>query len=249
MLPSLARSLSLAGLPHREGAPWSPPPRAAIEWAARLTYRAVQLDGAAPGLRPRELDRSARRDLASLLRRLELRFSGIDLWIPTAHFTDPAQVDRAVQAAAQALDLAAELAQLDGSGKGVVSLALPEKPAPGALAALAAACDRSGASIADHAWPPREPHGAIGVGIDPAAALMAGVDPAQEALRLPGAPVSARLSDVGPAGRIPAGRGRLDLLQYEVALVTRGYAGPLIVDLRGVPDPQAAAESGVPDPT
>ena len=75
-------SLSLAGLTPREGVAMEP--RAAIEWAAGLGYRAVQLDGAAAGVRARDLDRSGRRDLAALLRRLQLGFSGLDLWIPPA---------------------------------------------------------------------------------------------------------------------------------------------------------------------
>src|SRR5688572_21716696 len=103
----LMPSLSIAGVvePVGEGA------RALIEWAAGLGYRAVQLDGTMAGLRARELDRSGRRDLAALLRRLELGYSGLDLWVPEAHFVDGAQQDRAVAAVVAGLELSAELAR------------------------------------------------------------------------------------------------------------------------------------------
>ncbi|MBS0197442.1 MAG: hypothetical protein JSR77_11855 [Planctomycetes bacterium] len=238
-------SLSLAGLPARVDAPWGQGPREAIGWVARLGYRAVQLDAAAPGVRPRELDRSARRDLASLLRRLELQLSGVDLWIPAAHFADAAHVDRAVQAVAAACDLAAELVRLNSAGRAVVSLTLSETPAPGVIAGINEACSNTGAEIADHRWPLREPATHVGIGIDPAAILMAGADPASATSKAAATPASARLSDVNAAGRVPVGQGRLDGLAYEVALVTRAYAGHLVVDLRGVRDIEAAANAPI----
>ena len=177
---------------------------------------------------------------------MQLSFSGIDLWIPPAHFADPAHVDRAVQAVSQAAVLASEVASLLGTRGAVVSLTLPKEPAPGSLTALTAACERSGALIADHTWPGREPLGAIGIGIDPAAILMGGGDPAKDVLRLAAPPASARLSDVSAAGRTTLGAGRLDLLAYEVALVTRGYTAAAVVDLRNVQDPEAAAIAAQP---
>src|SRR5690606_31780409 len=38
--------------------------RALIDWARASGFAAVQLNAAAPGIRPRDLDRSGRRDLA-----------------------------------------------------------------------------------------------------------------------------------------------------------------------------------------
>jgi sugar phosphate isomerase/epimerase len=238
-------SLSLAGLSPREGAVQEP--RAAIEWAAGLGYRAVQLDATVPGIRPRELDRSARRDLAALLRRLELGFSGLDLWIPPPHFADAANADRALAATAQALELAADLSRLTESGDGaVVSIALPDKAAGFAMESLAGAADRVGARLADHRWPVQvDASGPIGIGIDPAALLAAGSDPASEVSRLATTPVAARLSDVVPGGRVAVGSGRLDVLGYRVALATKGYARRLVVDLRGVRDQEAAANAAL----
>src|SRR5262249_50109421 len=154
-----------------------------------------QLDAAAPGLRPRELDRSGRRDLAALLRRLELAFSGLDLWIPPSHFLDGANQDRAVGAIIAALELAHELAGLVGGDGAVVCMALPGACPSPAAATLSEGAARIGAQLADFAWPARVPEGPIGIGIDPAAMLLAGADPAKEVSRLPAPPTAARASD------------------------------------------------------
>jgi sugar phosphate isomerase/epimerase len=232
-------SLSLAGI--TEPVTTAPGPRALIEWAATLGYKAVHLDAALPGIRPRELDRSARRDLASLLRRLQLEFSGLDLWVPPAHFLDPAQQDRAVSAVVGALELASELARLL-SGTPIVSMALPDKVTPSVLDSLRAAADLHGCTLADHAWPSHGGDSPLAIGIDPAELLAARLDPAAEVSRLAAAPVAARLSDYANAGRVTPGKGQLDVLAYQVALATKGYRGFTVVDLRRVPNQVHAAK-------
>lgn len=239
---ALQRSLSLAGL---RGAHALAPggTREQIVEAARLGYRAVQLDAMGEGVRARDLDRSGRRDLASLLRRLDLKLSGLDLWVPPAHFVEPARADRAVAAVTQAVELASELAAAlgpdphSGWGGAVVSLSLPEKIAPDVVAHLRSAAALRGARIADHAWPVNiGGDGPIGIGLDPAGVIFAGADPAVEVSRLVAPPASARLSDLSPAGRVEpgGGEGSLDVLAYTVALSTKGYRGHLVVDLRGL---------------
>lgn len=89
--------------------------RASLDLAVAIGFRAVQLDATAAGLRPRDLDRSARRDLAATLRRAELTCAGIDLLIPPQHFTDPTHADRAAEALFAAIDLAADLGTLTES--------------------------------------------------------------------------------------------------------------------------------------
>jgi sugar phosphate isomerase/epimerase len=237
MIQSLPRSLSLAGLTPGPGAPWGGSPREMIEWAARSGVRGLHLDAACAGIRPRELDRSARRDIASLLRRLQLSFSGVDLWIPPEHFTEAMHVDRAVEAACAAMTFAGEIAGLNASARPAVGLVLPAAAPTEVLRTIAAAAEVAGVLVADHAWPPREgDRWGIGIGIDPAAVLMSGdASPHVAVSRSSAALASARLSDVASHGRVVPGTGRLDLLAYEVALATAGFAGPVIVDPRGVP--------------
>lgn len=240
MLGSFTLSISLAAAGEGD-APVAP--RARIEWAAGLGYRAVQIDVTAPGMRPRELGRSARRDLASLLRRLELGFSGVDLFIPPAHFADPAHADRATTAAAHAIEFASEVAGLVGPIAGsiapdrLVSTELPAHPVPGVVESISAAAQQWGVTVADHHWPAREqlPPG-IGQGFDPAG--VGGGQVAAALLALPAKPASART----PAG----GAGlRLDVEEYRIALAARGYEKAIIVDLRGITTAADAAEQAM----
>ncbi len=233
--------------------------RALIDWVRASGFAAVQLDAAAPGIRPRDLDRSGRRDLAAVLRRADLACAGLDLWIPPEHFVSPAHSDRAVSAVLAAIELASELSLLAEGGKkspglrrgASLCLTLPASPPADILGALSAHAARHGVRIADHAWPIAEPEADaspwIGVGVDPAAVLSAGEDPVALAARLGPRLAAARVTDVaaaGPtAGRIPPGApgGRLDLLAYAASLTIAGYTGWAVLDLRGVPDQAAAA--------
>lgn len=229
VLEPIPLSVSLAGLDPSPGHAWSGGVRGAIAWAGGLGVRRVRLDGAASGARARELDRGARRDLAALLRRRELLFCGIDLWIPAAHFADSQRVDRAVEASVGAVRLAADLARLgDASGGPVVSVAIGETPVDGVVASLSGAASEHGVAIADHGG-----HAGLGRGIDPASVLLAGDDPAS--LATGGGVTSARLSDADASGRCPVGaHGRLDVAAYGAALSVGGYTRDVVIDLRGL---------------
>ncbi|MCC6322504.1 MAG: sugar phosphate isomerase/epimerase [Phycisphaerales bacterium] len=199
------------------------------------------------------------------MRRADLDCSGLDLWIPPDHFTDPVHTDRAVAAVTGAIDLAAELAALTssaivsttpGRSTGVVSLALPKDVRSDVLGLLTERALSRSVRIADHARPMREAgdtdSDALGIGIDPAEVLSDGGDPVAETAKAGSRLVSARLTDVARAGmrgggRIAAGTpaGRLDVLAYLVALATAGYSRPVVADLRGIPGQALAAEHAV----
>lgn len=233
-MPELA--LSLFGLREPTGV------RAKIELARTLGFRAIALDATDRETRPRELGRSARRDLASLIRRAELRFVGVDAFVPPPHFVDSAHADRAAEAVMLACDFAADLASLT-DGQAIVGTLLPPDFAGRAI--LAAHAASFGVRLADHHHPPdarasdtpNEP----AVGLDPATVMLAGAD-VEEALasnadRL----ASARLSDLDASGRTEPGTGRLDLLSYIVSLGTSGYDGPIVLDLRQLEDQPGVA--------
>ncbi len=235
-----AISLSLAGLPHAPGGD----PRADIIRASAIGFNRVHLDAARSEFRPRELDRSARRDLAALLRRAGLEFSGLDLWIPPAHFADPQRQDRAVSAVLDAIDMAAEVGALARSGGAVVSVRLPPALVPEVAAVLAERAHHRGVSLADHAPEAAgRTSGGLGVGIDPAALLIAGHDPAAFVAALKSSPASARISDARDGARTALGRGTLDLHACLAALDAAAFRGPLIADLRDVPSPEDAARA------
>ncbi len=249
-LPPLA--LALTGLPTPAGV------RKLIDGVPAAGFRAVAIDATHPETRPRSLDASARRDLASLLRRSELAFAGLDLWIPPEHFTSPANADRAADAVAAACGLAVDLARgCGGASAPLVSILLPPEPLEGVVSALAAAAERFGAGLADHARPVRTLAArGFDVGLDPAMLLLADADPAREASTLlrQGRLSAARLSDAGPAGRVHVGApgSRLDVLAYSVSLVTGGYREFVTLDLRGLPDPELGARAALAawrDPT
>ena len=221
------------------------PARRAIELASALGYRSVTLDATHPELRARTLDRSARRDLAAVLRRLELSIAGLDLWIPPSHFAEAAHADRAVGVVSETLAMARELASLGGSSEGAVVSVLVDPGADASVALeLGALAEAAGASIADHARPPRDSKwNRYGVGIDPAGVMMAG-EAMQDAVLAAGASlVCARLSDLSAAGRTEPGSpgARLDRAGYEATLSVVGYERPVIVDLRQVPSAEEAA--------
>ncbi len=237
-------SLALGGLAGRSDLPVAGDPRLLIGWAGELACAGIQLDATAAGIRPRELDRSARRDLAALLKRAELALSGVDVFVPVAHLKDPAHQDRAVNAITAAIELASEVAMLMGGGGRVVCLTLPKDVGADVVGVIAGAAERAGVVIADHLWPSvARGKAMIGVGIDPSAVVLAGGDPAEAPLKAGGL-LAARVSDLAAQGRVMpgAGDGKLDLLRYKIALEASGFAGMPVLDLRGLQDPQKAAE-------
>lgn len=198
---------------------------------AGLGLAAVQLDAADPGMRPREMGASARRDLAVTLRRLGLRASGIDCFVPVERFADPAQVERAMEAVRGSLALAEAL------DRAPVCACLPADQA--VAIELRREADRRGVALADFALP--APQGASAIGVDPAAMLAAGADPAAMVSAGAGRIAAARVVDLlrsGMRGPIEqSGASRLDALAYRVALEMAGFRGLPVIDCRQWTEP------------
>ena len=231
----------------------------AFRQVGRLGYRSVAWPAMTPGLRPRDLDATARRGIASELRRHELTLASVDLWIPPGHFLDPEHLDRAVTAVEAAVAFAGDLARhaaLDPGSAGrrrpIVSTLLPSEPerrAAGrrgeelaqAIAALAAAGERAGIAIADHAPESSVNPSPLASGVDPAACLAAGRDPAATVLAAGRRLAAARLVDLFRSGLRGAigepGEARLDIVGYRVALDVIEFRGATIVDSRQWRDP------------
>ena len=234
--------------------------RKAIEHAAAAGFTAIQLDAALAGIRPRELDSRARKDLLALLARRGVRPTGIDLFIPRQHYTSAQHVDRAMAATLAAIALAADL------GKLPLSLALPAAKLPDELkTVLVEAADSHGIRLAIHAedqldalsdWITAVDLPALGAAIDPAAMLARGKNPVDVIQQLGQKLTIARLCDVergsspdddevaaaSEAVRCAVGSGDLDVLAYRVAAdLASNRAGPVVLDLRGLAAPLQSA--------
>ncbi|USN99591.1 MAG: hypothetical protein H6810_02695 [Phycisphaeraceae bacterium] len=239
-------SLSIAGLHAVEG-PWSAGPREAIDWAASLGFSSVHLDAAAPGLRARDLDRSARRDLAATLRRNDLGFTGLDLWIPAEHYAEPATADRAAGALLGAIELASELNALCGGGLAVISTMLPEEAPESLTHAIAAKADQAGVAVED--FTPREtPTGladTIRPGFDTAREIMRGGKPNKAFSRVASSLATLRLNDADDTGRKALGKGRVEVAMIRALHETLAASTPVVTDLRGLADPAAGARAAL----
>lgn len=214
-------------------------PRASLNTARAAGARAVTPDATAPGWRPRDLDRSARRGLAATLRRLELRLAGLDLFIPPSHLADPARVDRAAEAVRAATGLLAELAALTPTDT-ALSLERPEGDPSDLSGSLAAGAQNLGVSLVDFG-PSPEPWAR---GLDLARVLAAGDDPVQSIAAGP-APAVIRLADRSTTGPCALGQGMLDAGHVYATIATVAPEAVTVLGLDGLPDPAAAAAAGL----
>lgn len=226
-------------------------PRAAIDSVAvsETGVRMIQWSANNPGMRPRDLDRSARRDLLATLRRNTMALAGIDLWIPLAHFDDPIKSGLALDALLAVIELAEDLNRV------VVSTALPIVPAKATdendasialrrhiVDMVAGEAQRRGVPVADHTVAHDNENQAsqsamLGPGIDPAAIISAGLDPAAIVLSrgIGGRLKSVRISDLLTSGtRGPIGQtdGQLDVFAYRMSLAAVEYERPIVIDTR-----------------
>ncbi len=222
----------------------------AVRRAAAAGFRAVQLSAAQKGLRPRELDHGARRDVLAMLGRSGVMLSGLDLMIPHRDWLDPRKVDQAASAALAAVELAADL------GRVPLSLTLPAESMPAdVMRELMVAADGHSVPLAVHAEHDLEAlkkllaaHDTpmLGSAIDPAALLAEKLDPvtivAQLADRLRVARLDdfARVSVATMGGRCIVGAGELDVEAYRATLSLARGLRAVVVELRDLPDPFAA---------
>lgn len=240
-------AVSLSGLPARPGTPWTATQPAA-EWVRDQRVRGVALDASRPDCRARDLGRSARRDLAAMLRRTELELTGIDLFIPPEHYADPARAQRAFDTVQQTAMLAVELSRLVGArSRPLVSLTLPASLPAHEHDALAAMFEKYGAIGADHTPAPEDapaPGVWLARGIDPATHLLAGHDPVSAATR-PGV-TALRLSALNATGRCPvnAEGARPDMTAYAAAALTSGQRW-ITADTRGCAEPAQAVHAAI----
>jgi len=226
--------------------------RSAVDRVAQLGFESVQLDATLKGIRPRELDRSGRRDLQALIRRRGAHPTGLDCFIPAWHYTSREHGDRALAATLEAIELAGDLGRLS------MSLSLPVATlSADAAHAIVEAADRHDVPLAVHApdaidallqWIEAVDLPVLGAGLDPAAVLGEGRDPCEVAQQLGQRLRVARLSDLQPGTggegiRCAVGSGQLDVAAYRVSVdLAERRPGPVVLELRGLHAPIAAAQ-------
>lgn len=221
----------------------------ALDDFVALGFVSAQLDATLPGIRPRELDRTARRELAAAFARRGVQLAGLDLSLPRQHYLESGRLDRAVSATVAGIKLAADL------GKVPLNIALPvEQLGDDILAAMVEAADGHSVRLAVHAEDQLQALGhwvrdvdlpALGAAIDPAALIANGLDPVAVVHELADHLTIARLSDCrrnAELRRCVVGHGELDVATYRVALdLATGRTGPVVLDLLGLDDPITAA--------
>ncbi len=189
-----------------------------LDWITSAGGRAVVLDATHPELRPRDLGRSARRDLASAIRRSELEWNGVDVFVPTAHLASTEHSDRALAAIVDAIELAGELATLNVGERAVVSFDLPDDPVEGVVREIAGAADRTGVVAASL----KDGHAGLSRAVDLDALSDAGVDAV-------GAVTGSTTAQVRWGG--PRVERRVDLLAVTGAMAIRTEPCSAVLDL------------------
>jgi sugar phosphate isomerase/epimerase len=242
LAPTLTPLVQTAGLP----------PRKALSLVGAQGFSAVQLDATLAGIRPRELDTTARRDLLATAKRCGLTIAGIDFFIPGEHYSDPQYLDRALASAIAACVLAGEL------GRVPVSLNLPIQKVDASLVGMIAdSADAHGVSLAIHdeadldglvGWLKSNALPHVGLGLDPAALLIRDVDPSAMVQKLASPLRVARLSDASQGqadgGRQVLGSGSLSVMPYRVSVdLAPNRIGPVVLDVRGLASPLDAMKS------
>jgi sugar phosphate isomerase/epimerase len=231
-------SLALTGLPIPDARERI---TSAAEAAARAEVPALHLDATLPGIRPRELDRSARRDLLAIVKRHNVSLTGCDLFIPPTHFTSPQHQQRAADAVRQAIALAAELRSL-GAAAAMVCIETAASPsteptldAAALLIDLAAHARDHGVTLCDCT----SDSSPLARGLDLAAVLARNEDPA--AAILTQKPVCLRLADWNGRARVPFGDGRADATAIAAATSVATPDALGILDFRVVQLTDAAS--------
>lgn len=220
---------------------------------AKAGFGAAQLDITLPGVRPRELSDTGRKDLRGMFARQGLLLAGLDLFIPRKDFVDEAKLDRAMAAALAGIELAGDLGRLP------LSLPLPVKQMDtAARAQLVEAAHGRGVTLAVHAeeqledlakWVEEVDLPELGIALDAAAAQHHAADdkPVDQLVHRYSKRLKvARLSDITDEGlRCAVGQGVIDLPMLRLALdLAQARRGPVVLDLRNMEHAWQAALAG-----
>jgi hypothetical protein len=211
--------------------------RESIAWLSELGLRGAQLSATDAATRARDLGASARRDLRATLARHELACSGLDFFIPVAHYTDPAHVSRAFDAMVGAIGLGADL------GGAPVTAAMPADTPVDFRAAIAAEASRLGIRVlVPVGASPAELDAPFAASVDCAMVLGESGRPEEAIARLGARLGGVRIVDLLRSGLrgpiLEKGESRLDALAVRMAIDVAGFAGLAVLDARQWQEPR-----------
>lgn len=221
-----------------------------LPWLVNEGFTTAQLDITLPGLRPRELSDTGRRDLRATFARQNMTIAGLDLFIPRKDFLEDAKIDRATAAALAGIELAADL------GRVPISIPLPiDEMDTSARAQLVDAAQGRGVPLAIHAedkldklasWLDEVDQSLVGIALDTAALLAHHPQPDAVIHKYNKKLLVARLSDLSDQGlRCVVGQGTLDTMLLRLALdLAQNRKGPIVLDLRNMENTLHAATAG-----
>jgi sugar phosphate isomerase/epimerase len=251
--PSVSAALALEGLPTTDA-------RAGFDAAAAARYRGIAFATSHRELNPDLLGPSARRHVKTILAGKRLQIDSIRAAAPRGGLADAATIDRTLENARKAIGLARAL------GVATVTLhvghvpadtqtaaGVPQSTVVSAVRELAQVADAAGVTLA------------LSSAGDPMAlaAVMKQVDCERAKVNLEGAqliaqahPLQAAEVFAGQVGQLtaadgirrgqallaaPLGEGQLPLAELLQLLNEQGFIGPLVVDVRDLPNALAGA--------
>jgi sugar phosphate isomerase/epimerase len=217
------------------------PARDALQSAARLAFREVELPTVAGEVDPANLSATGRRHLLHYVNGLGLRLSALGGDLGGTRFDDGAALERRLQQTRQIIELAADLkvplitthlGRLDEAAlkRGFVSEAVREMATLADRTGTRIAIETAGADpvllgklLADVNTP------VLGAAYDPAGLLMDGFEPTAGMSPLADHILSARIRDAvagtlnRPGREVAVGQGQIDFAEYLAMLDQAGY--------------------------
>ena len=225
------------------------PTKEALHKAAELDFRAVEFATVAGELAPGQLSASGRRHLTRLADGLGLGIAALVADVPGLRLTDPRTVEERVSRTCQILDLATDLkVPLVTASAGVLTDSATGDPSPLAIEALQRIGEHADSRGRVYAVRPSGDRGeglarilgevgcpSIGVGLDPAALVMAETNPLQMIAHVAGRIPLVHVRD-GTAGiaeragrETRLGEGDVDWIGVLAGLSAADYSGAYIL--------------------
>ena len=224
------------------------PAKAALARAAELSFRVVELPVAVGDLSPTALSASGRRHLLRMTSGMGIGLASLSADHPGMCITDPTTVDQHIQQTRRAMELAADLnVPCVTADLGALTHPTAGDPLPMAVEALRRLGEHADATGVAYAVRPTGDDAerlaavldqircpSIAVCLDPAAAIMIGVDPEAFVMRFAGGIVLTHMRDAtggrGQSGHeTRLGEGHVDLGGVLCALDASDYAGTHII--------------------